>query len=130
LRVGHWPHVFGGVVLVWCLVMAAAALQAARVRPHDPMGEQDATFRAFAIYLPPSGTIGYLQPYNGWNEASVRTHYAAQYSLAPRVILEGEAHEFLIVANGADQPNGEPRLAGFIAVVTLPEGHRLFRRFP
>jgi hypothetical protein len=130
LRVGHWPHVLGGVVLVWCLAMAGSALQAARARPHDDMGEQDATFRAFAIHLPRRGTIGYLQPFDGWSEAAVRTHYAAEYALAPRIVVEARNDEFMIVARGAERPGGDPRLNGYVLVATLPEGHRLFRRFP
>ena len=130
LRVGHWPHVLGGVVLVWCLVMAASALQAARARPHDNMGELDAAFRAFAIDLPSRGTIGYLQPFDGWSEAAVRTHYAAEYALAPRIVIENRNYQFLIVASGAERPGGDPRLDGYVLVTTLPEGHRLFRRFP
>ena len=124
-----WP-VLGGVVLAWSLVAAVGGWRAAAAREPDRMGEQDAEFRAFAPHLPPSGTVGYLQPFDGWVDASVRTHYAAQYSLAPRVVTETLAEEFLIVAAGAARPEGDPRLAGFVEVQRFPGGHRLFRRFP
>lgn len=95
------------------------------------MSVQDAEFRAFISYLPPSGTVGFLQPFGGWDDASVRTHYAAQYSLAPRLVIESRlAEQMVIVALGAARPEGDPRLAGFVEVARVPGGHRLFRRFP
>ena len=125
-----WLPVLGGLLVVWSLVAAIAALRAALDRQPDRMAEQDAEFRAFATHLPASGTIGYLQPFDGWVDDSVRTHYAAQYSLAPRVVAESRAQEFLIVASGAARPGGDPRLDGFVEVASFPGGHRLFRRFP
>jgi hypothetical protein len=107
-----------------------SALHVARARGHDPMAEQDADFRWLQPDLPPLGTIGFLQPFNGWNDDTVRLHYAAQYSLAPRVVVEARDEEFIIVAKGTERPDGEPRLEGYVRVTTLPSGHRLFRRAP
>lgn len=130
-RTDVWLPVLGGVLVVWSLVAGIAALRAAVVRDPDRMSEQDAEFRAFIAYLPPSGTIGFLQPFDGWSDTSVRTHYAAQYALAPRVVTESRlTEEFVIVALDAAGPEGDPRLAGFVEVARVPGGHRLFRRFP
>jgi hypothetical protein len=122
--------VLGGLLLAWSLLAGVAALRAAVARVPDQMAEQEAEFRAFAPYLPPSGRVGFLQPFDGWMDASVRTHYAAQYALAPRVVPESLSEEFLIVARDAARPEGDPRLAGFVEVERFPSGHRLFRRFP
>jgi hypothetical protein len=122
--------VIAAALLAWCLVLAVSALLDARQRPTDPMARLDAEFRDFAPYLPPSGTVGYLDPVGGWVEDAVRTHYAAQYALAPRIIVTRLDQPFLIVAAGAADPAGDPRLDGFVEVVRLPAGHRLFRRFP
>ena len=129
-RIGGWPGLLGGGVLAWCLVATLSHLHAARARPHDRMAEQEAEFLAFVPYLPAAGSIGYLQPFDGWSDSAVRTHYAAQYALAPRVVPEHRSQEFVIVASGAARPGGEPRLAGFFPVATFPGGHSLFRRFP
>ncbi|MGE0444654.1 MAG: hypothetical protein AB7P99_05455 [Vicinamibacterales bacterium] len=117
-------------LLAWCLVLAVSALLDARQRPTDPMARLDAEFRGFAPYLPPSGTVGYLDPVGGWMEDAVRTHYAAQYALAPRIIVTRLDQQFLIVAAGAADPAGDPRLDGFVEAARFASGHRLFRRFP
>ena len=129
-RLEGWFRVLGGAALAWSLVAALAALQAARVRPHDRMTEQDAEFQAFEFHLPPAGAISYLEPFNGLNDDGVRALLAAQYSLAPRVIVTTLDREFLIVTDGAERPGGDSRLEPFVPVVRLPSGHRLFRRFP
>lgn len=129
-RMRGWSQVVGGLVLGWCLLASVSGLRAALARDRDHTAEQDADFRVFGPDLPPLGTIGFLQPFNGWNDDTVRLHYAAQYSLAPRVIVEAHDHEFIIVAKGAERPDGEPRLAGYVRVASLPSGHRLFRRAP
>ncbi len=129
-RFDGWVRVLGGVALAWSLIAALSALQAARVRPHDRMAEQDAEFREFASYLPPLGAISYLEPFNGLNDDATRALLAAQYSLAPRVIVSTLDRDFLIVTDGAERPGGDPRLAPFVPVTRFPSGHRLFRRFP
>ncbi len=120
----------GGVAIVWSLAAALSGLQAARVRPHDRMAEQEAEFRELVPDLPLGGTIGYLEPSGGFTEETNREHFAAQYALAPRVILSTPDYEFLIVANGAAREGGDPRLDNFVPVARYPSGHRLFRRFP
>ena len=116
--------------MAWCIVMAITTIQAALDRSRDPMADLDASFRPFAAYLPASGTIGYLDPYQGWSEEAVRTHYAAQYALAPRIVATRLDQRFLIVANGAAMPGGDARLDDFVEVARSPAGHRVFRRFP
>ena len=95
------------------------------------MGELEAEFRPFALELPPTGEIGYLEPYGGapvTEEDALRMHYAAQYALVPRVIAGHIGPEFLIVARGMARPEGDPRLDGYFRVASFPGGHRLFRR--
>jgi|CXWL01.1.fsa_nt_gi hypothetical protein len=95
------------------------------------MARLEREFRALELELPPLGEIGYLEHYvDGGSEDSVRTHYAAQYALAPRVIagrITGQA--FVIVAAGTERPGGDPRLRGYVPVARTPAGHRVFRRF-
>ena len=129
-RLDRWSRLLGGVVLAWALVAGLSALRAALARPHDRMEEQEAEFRQLIPDLPARGAIGYLEPYNGFNDDTTREHFAAQYALAPRLIVAKPYYEFLIVANGAARPDGDPRLATFARVATYPGGHRLFRRFP
>jgi hypothetical protein len=95
------------------------------------MGELDAEFRWFNPYLPPYAIVGYLEPYQGaGSDDAIRMHYAAQYSLVPRVVVPRVGPEYLIVAHGTPRPNEEPRLAGFSPVATFPTGDRLYRRDP
>ena len=110
--------------------MAVSALGTARGRARDRMADLDTEFRVFAAYLPASGTVGYLDPIGGWTEEAVKTHYGAQYSLAPRIVATRLDQQFLIVAAGAADPAGDPRLEPFVEVAAFPSGHRLFRRFP
>jgi hypothetical protein len=123
-------RVIAAVLLAWCLALGVSALVDARQRPADTMARLDAEFRDFAAYLPASGTVGYLDPVGGWGEEAVKTHYAAQYALAPRVVVTRLDQQFLIVAAGAADPAGDPRLNGFVEAARFPSGHRLFRRFP
>ena len=92
------------------------------------MGELEAEFRPFALELPPTGEIGYLEPYDGTTDDALRLHYAAQYALVPRVIAGHIGPEFLIVARGMAKPAGDPRLDGYFRVASFPGGHRLFRQ--
>jgi hypothetical protein len=79
--------------------------------------------------LPPAGDVGYLDRYeNAGDETVVRARYAAQYALAPRVLLPRVGAEFLIVADDTARPGGDPRLDGYFLVAATPAGHRLFRR--
>ena len=94
------------------------------------MTMQEAEFLPFVPDLPARGEIGYLEPFRAGTESDVRLHYAAQYALAPRVIVARTGPELLIVPVGAENPSGDSRLDGYRRVRTLPNGHRLFRRFP
>lgn len=118
------------MLLAWCLALGVSAFLGASQRPLDTMARLDAEFAVFAAYLPPSGTVGYLDPVGGWTEDAVKTHYAAQYSLAPRVIVTRLDQRFVIVAANAADPAGDARLDGFVEAARFPSGHRLFRRFP
>ena len=123
--------VLAGALLGWCLLASVSSLLASLARGLDPMGELEAEFRPFALELPPTGEVGYLEPYNGETGQegdAVRMHYAAQYALVPRVVLGRIGPEFLIVARGTARPEGDPRLDGYFPVASFPSGHRLFRR--
>lgn len=112
----------------------AAALSAARVArrtPVDPTARLEGEFLPLAAALPGRGEVGYLERYvNGGSEDAVRTHYAAQYALAPRVVRARTGQEFVIVAAGHERPGGDARLRGYAPVASSPAGHRVFRRFP
>ena len=92
------------------------------------MARLDAEFRAFAPYLPANGDIGYLEDRTGSNDAQ-REYYAAQYALAPRVILSRVDGNYVIVPKDAAQTDDE-RLIGFRPVRSFAGGHRLFVRVP
>jgi hypothetical protein len=108
---------------------AVAGLLEARRQPLDPMPELQRQFSAFDRYLPRRGVVGYLEAFeNAGDIEAVRMHYAAQYTLVPRVVVPRVGPEFLIVARGTERPGGDPRLDGYYRVATAPGGHRLFRR--
>jgi len=119
----------GGVLLAWCVVAAVASLRFALDRADDPGARLDAEFRVFAPYIPVTADVGFLE-YRGGGNDETRAYYAAQYALAPRVVLSRVGPEYLIVPNGAAQGEADERLAGFRAVHAFPSGHRLFVRLP
>ena len=122
-------RVLATIALAWSLVASASALRTALLLPPDPMQRLDAEFRELAPRLPPTGEIGYLDRYeNAGDDAVVQARYAAQYALAPRVVLARTGPEFLIVAYDTERPGGDARLAGYFLVATTSAGHRLFRR--
>ena len=122
-------RVLATLALAWSLVAGASAVRVALVQPADPMQRLEAEFLELAPRLPPTGVVGYLDRYeNAGDEAVVRERYAAQYALAPRVVLARTGPEFLIVAHDTERPGGDSRLAGYFLVATTPAGHRLFRR--
>jgi hypothetical protein len=114
-------------VLAWCLLAAFSTFLEALRRNPDPMVELQAEFMPFARVLPPRGEVGYLEQRDA-NDEAVRMYYAAQYALAPRLVVSRIGPEFLIVARGTPQPGGDARLEGYYHVLTFPGGHRLFRR--
>lgn len=98
--------------------------------PPDPMAQLESEFRALIPELPPRGTVGYLEQFEGNGSVdAVRVHYAAQYALAPRIVVGRTGPEFVIVAIGTERPGGDPRLRGYVQVARTPAGHRVFRRF-
>ena len=114
----------------WCLIMALSALAEARRRPRDAMAALDAQFSSFARQLPPTGEVGILEPRVGAGKPeAVRLHYAAQYALAPRLVVEHAGPEFVIVPAGALDGDDDPRLTGYVRIAAAPGGHRLYRRF-
>jgi hypothetical protein len=123
-----WQRLAGGALLAWCLVAAVAGVLDARTRARDAMADLDAQFRALAPLLPSAGEVGFLEPFEApGSPEAVRLHYAAQYALAPRVVVERLGLEFLIVARGAARED-DRRLEGYTRLATTPAGHRLFRR--
>jgi len=122
-------YVGGAVVLAWCVAAAWTGLAQARRLPPDLMPRLDQEFHAFARVLPSDTVIGYLEPYrNGAADAAVQMQYAAQYALAPHVIVPHVGPDFLIVARDTARPGGDSRLANYVEVLEIPGGHRLFRR--
>lgn len=122
-------RVVATLVLAWSLVAGASAVRVARALPADPMQRLEAEFLELAPRLPPAGEVGYLDRYeNAGDEAVVRERYAAQYALAPRVMVARTGPEFLIVAHDTERSGGDDRLAGYFLVATTAAGHRLFRR--
>lgn len=125
-----WQRILAVIAVTWSLLAAGSALRAARALPPDPMARLEAEFRALVPELPPSGEVGYLERYeDGGSVDAVRTHYAAQYALAPRVVRGRTGQEYVIVAEGTERPGGDPRLRGYVQVARTPAGHRVFRRF-
>jgi hypothetical protein len=129
-RVLDWSQrVIGGALLVWCLLAAASAFRVALARDRDPIARLDEEFRALVFDLPTRGVIGYLEPYeDAGSNAAIRAYYAAQYALAPRVLVGRVGPEFLIVPHGTPRPGGDPRLDGYDLVATSPSQHRVYRR--
>jgi hypothetical protein len=122
-------RVLATLALAWSLVAGASALRMALTMPPDPMQRLEAEFLELAPRLPSAGDIGYLDRYeNAGDEAVVRARYAAQYALAPRVVVARTGPEFLIVAHDTERPGGDARLNGYFLVATTSAGHRLFRR--
>lgn len=124
-----WRWLPGAVLGAWCLLAASAAARTAWRQPPDPLPRLDREFAAFLPLLPSRGEVGYLSPYREPGSVdALRTYYAAQYALVPLHLVDRPTPEYLIVASGADDPGGDPRLEGFVEVVIAPGGHRLFRR--
>lgn len=121
--------VAGAALMAWALVNAASGWQAAVARPVDPLAELDRVFGSLAMYLPPLGTVSYLEPDDDDRPGDpVQLHYAAQYALVPRVVQARPGAEFIVVPRGTVRPDADSRLTGFYPVVTLPSGDRLYRR--
>ena len=126
----RWQRAFTVIAVGWALLAAGSALRSALALPVDPMASLESEFAALIPELPPSGQIGYLERYqDGGSVEAVRMHYAAQYALAPRIIVGRTGSEFVIVALGTERPGGDPRLSGYVQVARTPAGHRVFRRF-
>src|SRR4029453_7158502 len=122
-------RVLATLALAWSLVAGASAVRTALMLPPEPMEHLEAEFLELSSRLPLTGDIGYLDRYeNAGDQAVVRAHYAAQYALAPRVLLTRTGPEFLIGARDTERPGGDPRLNGYFLVATTSAGHRLFRR--
>ena len=115
--------------MLWALVAAGAAVRAALAMPTDPMGQLEAEFLALASYLPARGEVGYLEAFeDAGGDRAVRSHYAAQYALVPRVVVAGVGREFVIVARDTTRPGGDPRLDGYFLVTRDASGHSVYRR--
>lgn len=127
--VGRAQQVLGVLAVAWALIASFGALRGAWAQPPDAMARLQAEFSQLARDLPPRGEVGYLERFeDAGAEDAVRAHYAAQYALVPRVVVSRIGLEFLVVAEGAARPGGDPRLDGYFLVSVTPEGHRVFRR--
>jgi hypothetical protein len=115
--------------ILWALVAAGAGLRAALAMPPDSMGLLEAEFLPLASYLPPRGEVGYLEPFEDLpGDDGVRSHYAAQYALVPRVVVAEEGKEFVIVARDTARPGGDSRLDRYFLVTRAASGHSVYRR--
>ena len=75
------------VVLLWAVVSAAATLRNAAMQAANPVTSLEAQFRALALALPPSGTVGFLEyEVDDASADHLMVYYAAQYTLAPRLV--------------------------------------------
>lgn len=116
----------------WCAAMTLSALRAPAPAPRvQPIAALESEFVALSQHLPARGVVGFLDHHErSGAEETVRAWFTAQYALVPRVIVSRTGPEFLIVADGAAHPDGDPRLDGYAHVTTVSGGHRLYRRFP
>jgi hypothetical protein len=95
---------------------------------HDVVRQLDREFRQLLPHLPRTGVVGYLAPSEGSDVADEqRLFYAAQFSLAPLVIVRRQEPEFVIVPRG-HAVQDDPRLAGLFVSSTTSAGHRVYRR--
>jgi hypothetical protein len=123
--------VAAAVVLLWALVSAAATLRNAVMRTANPVASLEAQFRTLALALPSSGTVGFLEyAVDDASSDHVMVYYAAQYALAPRLVVKRTDLEFLLVARDALRPGFDERISAFDLVTSSREGHRLYRRRP
>ncbi|MDA1183471.1 MAG: hypothetical protein O2930_02355 [Acidobacteria bacterium] len=130
-RVRSWGRsAIGCTLLVWSLLAAISAVRVGLAREPDPIADLEAEFLALVFDLPPSGLVGYLEAYgdDAGTDAAVRMYFAAQYALAPRVVVGRVGPEFLIVARGTERSGGDPRLEGYHLIRIFPSGHRVYRR--
>ena len=124
-----WRSALGCALLVWSLLAAISTVRDGLATETDPIAELESEFLALVFDLPARGVVGYLEGYGDAGiDAGIRMHYAAQYALAPRVVVGRVGPEFLIVARGTERPNGDPRLDGYHVVASFPSGHRVYRR--
>ena len=115
--------------MLWALVAAGAAVRAAWAMPVDPMGRLESEFLPLAPYLPRRGEVGYLEAFeNAGGDEAVRTHYAAQYALVPRIVTARVGPEFVIVARHTARPGGDSRLDRYFLLTRAPSGHSVYRR--
>ena len=125
----RWRSALGSLLLSWSLLAAFSTVQDGLTREADPIAELEAEFLALTFDLPASGLIGYLEAHaDAGTDAAVRMYFAAQYALAPRVVVGRIGPEFLIVARGTERPSGDSRLNGYHQVAAFPSGHRVYRR--
>ena len=124
-----WRSALGCALLVWSLLAAISTVRDGLATAADPIAELESEFLALVFDLPTSGVIGYLEAYgDAGTDAAVRTYFAAQYALVPRVIVGRAGPEFVIVARGTERPGGDSRLDGYHLVASFPSGHRVYRR--
>jgi len=125
----RWRAALGAVLLAWSLLAAVSTVRDGLTRGPDPIAELEPEFLALVFDLPASGLVGYLEAYSDAGaDAAVRMYFAAQYALAPRVVVARVGPEFLIVAQGTERPSGDSRLDGYHQVAAFPSGHRVYRR--
>jgi hypothetical protein len=89
----------------------------------------DREYRALMPYLPASESIGLVQAFPGSSTATRERHYYfLQYSLAPRLVMPGVDHEFVVVQGAPADAAAAIDAAAFTLVRRFGEDFALYRR--
>ena len=109
----------------------ALALPAAmRSATSDAVTASDEAFRRMLPHLPPSGPVGWVNPAGSRaNAADLAAFFHAQYSLAPRVLVEGTQPD-VVVAVASDRGGLPDVPEGFERVQVFSGRLALYRRRP
>jgi hypothetical protein len=89
----------------------------------------DREYRALLPYLPASQPIGLVQAFPGSSTATRERHYYfLQYSLAPRLVMPGVDHEFVVVQGAPAEAAAALDPATFALVRRFGDDFALYRR--
>ena len=88
----------------------------------------DREYRALIPYLPTAGAIGLLQALPGDTTVRERHYYFLQYALAPRLVVPGADHEFVVVQGGAAEADRAIDRSAFALIHRFGDDFALYRR--
>lgn len=116
--------------------LADRSARTTRGNDTDVITQESKRYEPLVFWLPPQGTIGYLQPDDWPTPRAQRRFYLAEYALTPRAVVMSTAPEFVIVVPEASVAGGEvrgtasqdARLAGHVLYQRFDNGLRIFRR--